>query len=935
MKNFKKVLALVLVVASLLSLATVASAKDYTDVNSDSQYVEAIDVLSYLKVLEGYEDGSFKSEGKITREEAAKVIAMFDNGSTDISTLYTSANPFADVKGRWSESYVGYCYRMGIVKGPRPNMYDPKENVTGVEFLKMALTTLDYNAEKEGFVGTSWQTNVLALARELDLLEGLPATFAPGADLTRGEAAQILFNTMKQEYVEYGNTLRITGASKNEDNGHVHVTVAGAFCTGVTMAEKAWGLKKQIVFDEFERPCYQWYDTKADKTVAQWLFPVVAEHTALVNGCEVLCDCGVDKTSTKSIYYAYFLNGENKTIPHGDNKMYHYYQTVDGVCYAEDFFWFGGQGSLTQIFKVTKADLLAADQARFANFFGDQKSIYFITSIDTWLGKVTKASETVLRKDGHVKYNQALEFKVFSAIDYDKNNNPIDNTNQFCIGVQADHCISTTLGTNDPTGFAKNDYVLFTYSFKIANANKAWPDCNEGVQTMKVTESKAGKLTGFTDLTLGYKNRATVTKIDDVNVADSKHFHLGYDTSKTVANMSKTFNFFYDFYGNVIGCTEEAGSSAKNYTVIDALWNHAHKTLTAYADLVFMDAKLTEENVIKSLQTPGKAAVDLEMLEPLAAKQDAMFRDHLYTYTVSSDKYTLTRPDVQTIENARIVAGDPNVYEVADKGPEAGKIGKSKVPTNEKTQYLFRTGDHTYVAFTNYKEVKSCTLSKVEYIMDSNNTYATVVYGVLTSYNGVGSKAFVVFPEIRDTILIGSCKYFVYKAFVNGVETTLYTDATKDQYEIWGPFFEGKHNEKFKYPGLVYLSFVEDENGVVVVDAKKVEAKTWQVGLVKECSETALVLEAGKKHEIEAQLAEKFGYNFKFEVLDLDGKALNITDIPVYVFDAAYSLNVTAGETKNVAEGEVVFFQIKDNAPGAKEITGSDIEAIYVFDFEE
>ena len=131
MKNFKKVLALVLVVASLLSLATVASAADYTDVTADDKYVEAIEVLSYLKVMEGYEDGSFKADKTITREEAAKVIAIFDNGSTDISTLYTSANPFADVKGRWSESYVGYCYRMGIVKGPRPNMYDPKEFVTG------------------------------------------------------------------------------------------------------------------------------------------------------------------------------------------------------------------------------------------------------------------------------------------------------------------------------------------------------------------------------------------------------------------------------------------------------------------------------------------------------------------------------------------------------------------------------------------------------------------------------------------------------------------------------------------------------------------------------------------------------------------------------------------------------------------------------------
>jgi Spy/CpxP family protein refolding chaperone len=99
MKNFKKVLALVLAVATLLSFATIASAvssssyKDAADITKNGQ-TEAIDVLSGIGVLTGYPDTTFKPNQDITRAEAAKIIAMFDNGATDISALYKSANPF-------------------------------------------------------------------------------------------------------------------------------------------------------------------------------------------------------------------------------------------------------------------------------------------------------------------------------------------------------------------------------------------------------------------------------------------------------------------------------------------------------------------------------------------------------------------------------------------------------------------------------------------------------------------------------------------------------------------------------------------------------------------------------------------------------------------------------------------------------------------------
>ena len=66
MKNLKKVLALVLAVVMIMGTVAVASAKDYADIKADSDYAEAIDVLSNLNILDGFKTGetyNFQPDG--------------------------------------------------------------------------------------------------------------------------------------------------------------------------------------------------------------------------------------------------------------------------------------------------------------------------------------------------------------------------------------------------------------------------------------------------------------------------------------------------------------------------------------------------------------------------------------------------------------------------------------------------------------------------------------------------------------------------------------------------------------------------------------------------------------------------------------------------------------------------------------------------------
>ena len=168
MKNLKKVLALVLAVAIMMSIVVTASAKDYSDVKDDTNYADAIDALSGLGILDGFTDGSFQPEGTLTRAQAAKIVAIVHNAATnkkiqsDIADLYKNAqNSFVDCNGSWALPYINYCRITGLADGMTVTTYEPNRVLTGVQFLKLMLTTLGFDTAKEGYTGTGWDINVL------------------------------------------------------------------------------------------------------------------------------------------------------------------------------------------------------------------------------------------------------------------------------------------------------------------------------------------------------------------------------------------------------------------------------------------------------------------------------------------------------------------------------------------------------------------------------------------------------------------------------------------------------------------------------------------------------------------------------------------------------------------------------------------------------
>ena len=238
MRNLKKFLALVMAMVMAFSLMLSASAantaKDFDDASSITEaFVEATDVLTGMKVFQG-DEGGFRPADTINRAEVAALIYRLATGDTSDSRkdLYKDYGNFADVSSSdWFAGYVGYCANAGYIKGKTPTTFDPYASVTGYEALAMILRAIGYDKNGE-FTGSTWETNVSALATQLGILTNIKTTHY-GNTLylasRRDVVAELLFQadakvnmvnyTPAFGYQPYGDQGGVTGSAKNPTLG--------------------------------------------------------------------------------------------------------------------------------------------------------------------------------------------------------------------------------------------------------------------------------------------------------------------------------------------------------------------------------------------------------------------------------------------------------------------------------------------------------------------------------------------------------------------------------------------------------------------------------------------------------------------------------------------------------------------------------------------
>ena len=403
----KKLLAMVLALVMTLSLAVSANAfKDDKSISDD--YAEAVAVLNGMGVFKGYEDGSFKPEGDITRAEVATIVYRIytaDVAKNDKSGLYATYNKFSGMAGAsWAAGYIGYCANASLVKGYPDGTFKPSGKVTGYEVLAMILRAVGYDKNNE-FSGADWALHVAQTAQQLGVLDNVAKTTDLNAPASRELVAELLFRGIQASTVTYTPAFGfVTDKVLKLDES--------------TLGYKNFKLVGKADADSFGCPATTWTYNVGDKSTLV-VAKADASYTTKVDECGIAKDLGI--TSSKKIEAAY-IDGKSTTVT--DPTV-----TTDrngAIDPKNTTSLVGAQGRLTEVYDMGSAG-------------------YRFVEINTYLAKVTKVTAASTDRNGHVT-DATVDLKVYQV-----NDTGIDKA-----GVEAE-------------GFTVGQYVLVTMTVDTAS----------------------------------------------------------------------------------------------------------------------------------------------------------------------------------------------------------------------------------------------------------------------------------------------------------------------------------------------------------------------------------------------------------------------------------------------------------------------------------
>ena len=464
----KKFLSLVLALVMTMSLVTVsAGAKDFTD-SSKITYKEAVDVMSAVKVIDGYTDGSFNPSATLTRGAAAKIICNLILGPTTASALVADAAPYKDVPTNHTfAGYIAYCQKTGIISGYADGTFKPANSLTGYAFMKMLLGALGYKADQEGYTGANWSINVAKRALNIGLADDLEGDFNGVKAVNREEACLYAFNTLKATMVEYdkNSTVIVGNITIKEQSDAKEMANTGKTDGNIDkdgkmqFAEKYFtDLKGVATTDEFSRPATMW-KVKSEE-IGTYTDTADATYTKKVEIGDIYKDLGLGKSISAKKVSVYVDGVENPDQPARD------------ITKGDDKNKYGDNGVLTEVF-----------------YDNDNDSVV-ITEVNTYVGTITKTVKATDKKDAYVVVAPESE-------------KPANFKNEF--------------ETDDK--FEDDDYVLYTYSLKekeiesVAAATKV-----EG--TVTVAENSVTNNSDKKALTINGTKYKASAKISGENLSD-------------------------------------------------------------------------------------------------------------------------------------------------------------------------------------------------------------------------------------------------------------------------------------------------------------------------------------------------------------------------------------------------------------------------------
>ena len=766
----KKLLALVLALVMSMSLVTISNAA-FKDADS-IDYKEAVDVMNAVGVFVGDEKGNFNAKENLTREQAAKIIAYLELGSKAADAM-VGGNTFTDVaSSRWSAGFIAYCAQAGIVSGVGDGKFAPAGQLTALQFGKMLLVELGYDAKAEKMVGTDWAINTSKLMAKTKLMDGIDGSV--NQVLTREKAAQMCLNALEAPMVTYetkGSSITVNGADINfgasvakyetstiakDQNISSQKLTSGEYT--VELGEKLYkDLKKLGTTDAFMRSATEWKLKAA--SIGTYADKADATYTAATKISAIYADLGLSDGISKSKVTMY-VDGED-------------------VNYATD--------SSTKNFVKGETTKVGADGSLLNVYYDNDAETITLVLINTYVGEVGAVYKQSSTKDAYVT--------IKTGDGYTKP--------------------ATTIKSEYKTdAFAKGDIVAYTYSKKSGD---------DGIQSMALAEKVTGKMSTFTtagSVTVGG------TKYD----ANAKSVATVKETLNGDVDNGTEVTAYLDAYGYVLYL--KANTSKQYAVVLD--YGAGSRLESARVKLLFTDGTTKKVDLDKAVYMNGTTEKLATIVSGTSTTPNEVSKYDIVSYTISSDGYKLTlvadAAQTSTSMNDKVITnGSPAMKFASTTLPADGEtifLTETKKSSTSNTTYS------VYEGIANVPTAKMLSDDKTWYAAykKAGDSAYTVVFLLnndkVQMSSGNKDVIFVKGNSDGKSYTKDLGYYFAYTAYLDGEKFELKSENAITEWTLgYGPqyndkgiltSFEQKANSSASAMDVLYATTTGDTKNSVV-----------------------------------------------------------------------------------------------------------------------
>lgn len=664
-KNLKKVISSVAALTMVAS-SVAAFAVDFPDVESTASYAQAVQELSALDVISGYDDGTFGPDKLVTRAEITKMIvdALAERSSAEASTESTK---FADVSAdHWAKGYINQGVANGFIAGMSDTEFDPDANVTYVQAQKMLVSAIGYETYAQAQGG--WPTGYKTYAASLDITKGISG-ITDSTELTRAQVAQMIDNAMDAPLcviaswkTEWNGTKTPNLEVRDGKEGRAYETLftekhdAYKVYGRVTETSKTGSVDTdKVTFQVEKADNFDDEEVKADSPVSEDMYigDSKADNYLRTYSQALIQKNDDDEYTILSIAAA----AANKSVTVA-SEDFDENKSTDEALY---FFPAGTtKGSTKYQLDTTNGVTI------YINGVESSKSI---AELRDYLDKNETASVTLQKEtetgstSTSAKYNTIMVSSYVTAIVdevIDKTNETSVNFDTYSSGIQA----KMTVNKDDDN---------YTYSFKLDGKEIEAKDLQQN-DVLNISYDTTGSFreSSFYDVIV---TRNVVDGVKCTSINDSKgEYTIGGTKYKAAEGMdidvetSTEYSLYLDHFGRIAKADEN--SVSKNYGVLKNIYKKAGGDYMAQIITkkgTEEEYKVDSDNVKAYKSYLVKSDADGAVYDSTNKKTDA-YPKQVVEYSVSSSSNKIT------IKNGGVIAPTTADAEYKESGNKIGSV---------------------------------------------------------------------------------------------------------------------------------------------------------------------------------------------------------------------------------------------------------------------